>query len=703
MAVRYALLHLMPDYMKRLDALVRQTPGLRYKMTNILKKYGQDCSLLQRSPLNGAKKKVFHVRVDGEKRLIDEPLERPRTSECAILMIDHHEEANKFGEFYASDTMAIIDRGKATTILTRPSTPGRPKDRPPRQPGPRIKLMGTYGELLKQRPLIRLGLTESQAVQVLAQSTEVGLESLGLPPDICMKIDNLFQARLSIPPLALPVPGFEPIESIAVAPSQVAALLRIPLHQLLSTMTEEQQALARRKSRRLYAVRGAAGSGKTVIGIRRIEHLLAQRDLFDQRPILFTCFNRVLAGVANQMIVDTIGRPTRTARVEVQTIYQILDGLAKEWNLQPQAKRLSPRQLVPIIHQIRQDGHTSHILDSWTDEEVLEEMREVIFGRGLWKSVEYLAADRAGRGRGLDERGRKALWRIYKAFRHKCDERKPAVMTWEHLAAKTMQYLEKNPRSTPRYAGIVIDEVQDLMPAAIRTLIRLQADQTDNILLLGDAAQNVFHSGFRWKDLGLNIAGGQSRTIRKAFRSTEPIVRAASPLVTVQRESLGEDLVMPEPQRDDKAPEVQLRKHPSSAEELEQIALEVAALVEEGVPPSSIGVLVDTEGRKKLVQYLDDLDCRTEDYQKQATGTKSIDVYAQSVKLLPTLSAKGLEFQYLFIPQVTEARYPSHNQSQSRHDRARRDLYTAMMRCAWSLHLSAVEGQESGLLAELEL
>ncbi|GBD31048.1 DNA helicase II [bacterium HR32] len=68
------------------------------------------------------------------------------------------------------------------------------------------------------------------------------------------------------------------------------------------------------------------------------------------------------------------------------------------------------------------------------------------------------------------------------------------------------------------------------------------------------------------------------------------------------------------------------------------------------------------------------------------------------MKLVTIHSAKGIEFPVVFIVGVTEDAFPSEGPAEEV-ERARRVLYTAIMRAGWRLTLSAVRGRASGLLS----
>jgi len=121
---------------------------------------------------------------------------------------------------------------------------------------------------------------------------------------------------------------------------------------------------------------------------------------------------------------------------------------------------------------------------------------------------------------------------------------------------------------------------------------------------------------------------------------------------------------------------------------------------EKGFPLSSVAILVnDVEKLKKIQQCFEKSGIKTESYLKD-NKKKNINITEESVKLISTWSAKGLEFQNLIIPFIGEDDYPSRDEDGETSDKARRSLYTAMMRSSWALHLSA-NNNYSGLLNEL--
>lgn len=196
------------------------------------------------------------------------------------------------------------------------------------------------------------------------------------------------------------------------------------------------------------------------------------------------------------------------------------------------------------------------------------------------------------------------------------------------------------------------------------------------------------------------MTGGHVTILRTCYRTTRAIIEAAKPLIANQHERLGEDLVLPDSgvPEDGPAPRLILADSPESEKDcvVEEIWNELAA----GSPPETIAVFAD-DGRflREVAAGLAEYDVPYELFLKP-DGSKALDVTHPSVKLITTYSAKGIEFPIVFICRVTEGRFPTRG-DRDRCDRARRKLYTAMLRAAWKLTLTATRRDASRLLQEI--
>jgi superfamily I DNA/RNA helicase len=690
---------LLPSYVKSLEQLTRRQPSLTAQVFRVLQRFLWDMRLLERSPLQSSRRNVYHTRIDDEKRLIDEPLETEGERAVALLHVGHHDAAIRWACAYDGDTAQAARR--AAEELRRDAllpdsaalegTSVMDSDTKPWQYTP-----GQYGELLKDEDLERHRVDPSFWNTVRCTADATPLEDLGLPAEVASALESTYINRLPSAPLIVPPPAVDEPAPLRITADQLPALLRTPLRRLLTRLTSEQRRLATRTSDGLLIVKGAAGTGKTVIGVRRLEHWLRQLDLFEERKLLYTCYNISLAGAVRQMINDTLP-PHDAERIEVVNVNKLLARWIKERERkETRHEYRALMDLVPILAEARAHIGQPNSLRSWTDLDVLTEITEIIYGRAIPNLKVYLEIERTGRGRALAASARRDLWEVYRAFRHLCMKRN--VEPWDNQAAHAIERLTAKPPSAPLYAGVVIDEVQDLSPAVLRAVLAAQCGDESRLVVLGDAAQNVYRNTFRWKDTGLRVTGGNSVILRRAHRSTGAIIAAAAPLVSSETDLDPSDLVLPEGANDADAPLPVVRRFNTRRAEIEGMATAIAAIVEDGVQPSSVGVLTDDdELRRAIRSLLHDLGCPVEDYLKPGQA-KGIDISAPSVKLLSLGSAKGLEFSALFILGVTELAFPSDPSDPDAASRARRNLYTAMMRSAWSVVLSADRANASGLL-----
>lgn len=691
----YQALHLTRSFFKSLERLTKRQPALAAQVDRVLDRYFTASESLERKPLESTSRKLFRTKIDKEKRLVDESLGAAFPNELAILYVDHHEEALKWGREYRRDTLQLLREGGVSTRrgarVAEPPTPAYAiAERKP-----------AYGATLNRKLLQRAKVPAARHEAVLAAPAGSDLTALGLDEETAGRLTGTHFALSPVPRVALPVPGLAEAPALRVTAEQVAAVTRLPLNKLLATLTDEQRALARREGSAICVIKGAAGTGKTVIGVRRIEHLRQQLGLFD-KPILFTCYNKVLANAVRQMIEDTLGCAPAEANVEVWTAYELLEQIRKDLGLTAPGSYVGAAKLLPLLRATRRSlGAAAAPLAAWSDQSLLDEILEMIYGRVLADEATYVNANRRGRGRPLHrERERPVVWKLYGAFR-KAYEAKGWAPN-DQLPARIAAHFAQHPASEPRYSAVIVDEAQDLLPSVFRALLGLQAGRQDNLMVLGDAAQNVYRSGFRFGHLGLTVAPAQVHTLKRSHRSTPNIIGAASPLIAGQARRLEGDLIVPEADGD-AGPKVQLRTYASTDEELDDVANDIGTCLEQGWPASTIAVVLDDPVLRKRLRALlhETLGCPSEEFFKPK-GERRIDIFEPSVKFLTVASAKGIEFQVLFVPNVTETAFPGRDDDGESADRARRMLYTAMTRSSWELRLSAPSKEASSLLAELD-
>jgi superfamily I DNA/RNA helicase len=78
----------------------------------------------------------------------------------------------------------------------------------------------------------------------------------------------------------------------------------------------------------------------------------------------------------------------------------------------------------------------------------------------------------------------------------------------------------------PRYRVVLLDEAQDFGTDALRFAVALLGGDSQDLVIVADAAQNIFRRRFTWAQAGIQ-AQGRTRILRKNYRNTREILECA--------------------------------------------------------------------------------------------------------------------------------------------------------------------------------
>ena len=191
---------------------------------------------------------------------------------------------------------------------------------------------------------------------------------------------------------------------------------------------------------------------------------------------------------------------------------------------------------------------------------------------------------------------------------------------------------------TPKYDGILVDEVQDLDPSVVRLLASM-VRHPGGLFLTADADQSIYGGAFRWKEIHDALAfSGRTAVLKANHRSTREIGEAA-------RSYLAEGALEDEPPATQyvyRGPPPAVRAVKDRASEAKLVARFVQAATREfHLPLGASAVLVPTkEAGQDLASAL------TGDAGLPAAfmTSEGLDLKRPGVKVLPLVAAKGLEF-----------------------------------------------------------
>ena len=264
--------------------------------------------------------------------------------------------------------------------------------------------------------------------------------------------------------------------------------------------------------------------------------------------------------------------------------------------------------------------------------------------------------------------------------------------TGEAVAATAVTALERG--ALPRYRAVFVDEAQDLGTTALVFARKLIDDRYDDLLVVADAAQNIFRRKFSWKQAGIN-AQGRTKILRVNYRNTREVLDLASWFLFA-----GDTLVQSEnPDVDDETavvpPKSAARSGPEptvkvtrSGDLVPTAVRAVASLLGEKPVPKQVAVLYlgGDEGRK-LAGALQQLGI-DHFWVTDPTHKEHRDRIAETVApvVLSTVhSAKGLEFDSVVLTCTPPDRELGVNE-------LRMTLYVGMTRATQQLVVVAGSG-----------
>ncbi|GAA4562768.1 ATP-dependent helicase [Micromonospora coerulea] len=450
----------------------------------------------------------------------------------------------------------------------------------------------------------------------------------------------------------------EPSKSLAVAiantanritlvtrPDELAEILDKPFAAWRVFLHPSQRRVAYRVSYNGPAqVTGGPGTGKTVVALHRVKHLLSRTP--DSR-VLLTTYTNALASTLREHLALLLEDEEQLARVEVTTVNAVAHRTVRA---------LAGRVPTPIgdVDERQVWRRVCRRLNlPWSEQFLAQEFRHVILAHEVQTREEYRAASRRGRGSALGGRQRDRVWDAVEMFHKELSALGSA--THLQICARAAQLLGGADLTEHGYDHVVVDEAQDLHPAQWRVLRAAVAPGPDDLFITGDPHQRIYDSRVSLNALGISVAGRSNR-LRVNYRSTEEILSwSTGVLVGTRIEDLGGDgddsLAGYRSLLHGKRPHAEA--YPTSQAEIAALVEQVGEWLEQGVAASEIAVCA--RFNTSLGEVQDEL---------TAAGIPAVRVRDQpgadvdGVRLATMHAMKGLEFRCVAVVGVTARAVP---------------------------------------------
>nr|WP_243738976.1 UvrD-helicase domain-containing protein [Microcella frigidaquae] len=370
-----------------------------------------------------------------------------------------------------------------------------------------------------------------------------------------------------------------------VAETFLAGMLAAPIEEWMAFLHPDQARLVRRSFSGPARIRGAAGTGKTVVGLHRAAYLARA----STGRVVVTTFVKTLPAVLGSLLHRLA--PDVVERVEFTGVHSFAVRVLRERGQRVSLDLGAANQAFNYAwNRAGKDGPLGELDPNsryWRDE-----IAKVIKGRGLSTFEQYADLPRAGRRRPLRIEQRRAVWQLHLAYEGALRER--GLVDFEDLILRAEASLRETPMQGVDH--VIIDEAQDLSCAMLRMLHAVVGDRPDGLTLIGDGQQTIYPGGYSLAEAGISVAG-RGVVLATNYRNTREIALFASAVVE------GDEFVDLEggPGRADAAAEV-IRTGPSpTLHSFASLALHDAALVSHvrtlvasDVDPGDIGVLTAT-------------------------------------------------------------------------------------------------------------
>jgi len=281
------------------------------------------------------------------------------------------------------------------------------------------------------------------------------------------------------------------------------------------TATSEQLRIISTNNTGAEIIRGAAGSGKTTTALLRLRSLFNMMSarklrLQDTTPlnILLLTFNRTLAGYVRALADEQLRGGEE--EIEISTF--------ASWAM----KNLGS----PVVDVQATRSELRNLATSFPDLETDYLINEVDYLLGRFeqdKLEDYITTERTGRGalpRVDGNLRRRILDDVVEPYLSRLNENN--WLDWNKLAIKMRTEV-----LTLGYDIIVADESQDFSANEIRAIMHHLAEYS-SVTFVTDTAQRIYARGYTWAEAGVEITANRSHRLKQNHRNTRQIAAFAA-------------------------------------------------------------------------------------------------------------------------------------------------------------------------------
>ena len=385
-------------------------------------------------------------------------------------------------------------------------------------------------------------------------------------------------------------------------------------------------------------VLGTAGSGKTTLAILRSLYLADPDTVHGGRTLLVT-FNRCLVTYMRHL-TGAIG-----GSVAVENYHRFARGYLSSRGRLADRSISKPddrsRFIRLALHEAQSAGERHAILRRSV--EFFDEEFEWIQHHGIRDGQEYVDTERIGRVAARVARAdRSEVFSLYSRYLEQ-RRRGGNSYDWSDLASSVLEELRAD-RQDRRYRHVVIDEGQDFSPEMLRSLAAA-VPEGGSLTFFGDIAQQIYGHRMSWRSAGLAVH--DVWRFQENYRNTQQISQLALALASMPSFPDDPDLVEPTAPVADGPPPALVRCSSEDHERRLMVA-RATAMARTG----TVAILVRTrEHENAIPRQLRNRATRLHRNLRQWPANPGLFYGTYH-------AAKGLEFDTVILPFLSEERWP---------------------------------------------
>ncbi|TYC83979.1 AAA family ATPase [Acetobacterium wieringae] len=387
-------------------------------------------------------------------------------------------------------------------------------------------------------------------------------------------------------------------------------------------------------------VLGTAGSGKTTIALLRAHHLAS---IPNGGKVLLVTFNGALVEYMRGI------SSTKPRKLVVENYHKFARGYLNSRGKMPSRNGiLGPEEKAYYIEQAVVVLKTQYPNESTFRRPKEFFIEEITFIEkfGFASITEYKEAERIGRASSnIKRENRKWIFAVYEKY---IELRKDIgrKYDWDDLAFYVVNELQDD-NGVRRYSHIIVDEGQDFSPMMIKSLVQAVAED-GSFTFFGDVAQQIYGSRLSWRDSGVDT----NKIWRFDMNYRNPISITAFAKAITENEYWRQDGDMIEATAQiAEGPKPILVKFSSKSSEMAWV---VERAIATGKTSSTVIVCRNRADIDDFLPVLKNKGCVAIEINKETPGF----AHLKKVYLTTYHAAKGLEFDNVFIPYMTDDKLP---------------------------------------------